>query len=456
MRTLTLVFALLSMSLLSAQDEITLNPFATGFSAPLNIQNAGDERLFVVEQGGTIKIVNSDGSVNPVPFLDISGQISSGGERGLLGLAFHPNYASNGFFYVYFTQPDGDSQVSRFSVDAVDPDLADPSSELFLLDFAQPFSNHNGGCIAFGPDGYLYIATGDGGSGGDPNNYAQNTEVLLGKMLRIDVDNSGGGLNYAIPPDNPFAGSLTDAEEIWAYGLRNPWKFSFDSQTGDLWIADVGQNAIEEINHVSSTEAGLNYGWRCYEGSSVYNNSGCPDPSELTFPVAEYPHSIGSSITGGYVYRGDVTFFQGKYFFADFVSGVIGFLYEDNSISYFDGLATENWASFGEDINGDLYLAGFNGVVYKIEPVVLGVGSQVQPKINISPIPAKDLVTIESPDTTLVSFSVFSLQGKQLMTGKNLEQQSTVISVSHLASGLYILEIQLSDGRKAIEKLLIN
>ena len=455
MKFLSTLLAVLAINALVAQ-EIELVPFASGFNSPLNIQNAGDDRLFIVEQPGIIRVVNSDGSVNATPFLDISGDISSGGERGLLGLAFHPDYSNNGFFYVYFTQPDGDTQVSRFSVDAGDPDVADAGSELFILEYSQPFSNHNGGCIAFGPDGYLYIASGDGGSAGDPNNNGQNTEVLLGKLLRIDVDNPGGGLNYGIPGDNPFAGSSTDAEEIWAYGLRNPWKFSFDSQTGDLWIADVGQNAIEEINHVESTEAGLNYGWRCYEGSSEFNTAGCPDPSELTFPIAEYPHSTGSSITGGYVYRGFSSFFNGKYFFADFVSGVIGYLDENDDINFLNDLPSQNWASFGEDINGELYLAGFNGTIYKFEPQVLSVDDQASLQLRIFPNPVKDRLSIESPNVSIIDIHVYNLQGKKVMQMETGEQTKLNISVEGWSQGLYILEIGFQDGRKSIEKLIVK
>lgn len=456
MKTITTLLTCLAFISLWAQDEITLVPLATGLNAPLNIQNAGDERLFVVEQGGVIKIVNPDGSINATPFLDISGQISSGGERGLLGLAFHPDYENNGYFYLYFTQPDGDTQVSRFSVDPVDPNIADPASELFLLDISQPFSNHNGGCIAFGPDGYLYIATGDGGSAGDPNNSAQNTSLLLGKMLRIDVDNPSGGLNYGIPADNPFAGSSSEAEEIWAYGLRNPWKFSFDRDTGDLWIADVGQNAIEEINHVSSSDAGLNYGWRCYEGSQIYNNTGCPDPSELTFPVAEYTHAIGSSITGGYVYRGTNEFFFGKYFFADFVTGIIGFLDENNDITYFQDLATPNWATFGEDIEGNLYIAAFNGTVYKIEPVVLSNDIPSRERVSIFPNPAEVSVTIQTPAMVIQEIRIYNLQGKRMMESTAGDSNTHTLSVESLASGFYLMEVSLENGNRVTEKLVIK
>jgi glucose/arabinose dehydrogenase len=217
--------------------------------------------------------------------------ISSGGERGLLGLAFHPDYANNGYFFVNYTNNSGHTVVSRFSVDGADDNLADPNSELNFMTINQPYGNHNGGNLAFGPDGYLYIGTGDGGSGGDPGNRAQNPLELLGKMLRIDVDNPSGGENYGIPADNPYVGDPNGKDEIWAIGLRNPWRYSFDETTGDLWIGDVGQNAFEEINRVHYTEAGLNYGWRCYEANAPYNTSGCPDMSEMTFPVAAYTES---------------------------------------------------------------------------------------------------------------------------------------------------------------------
>ncbi|HBB48042.1 MAG TPA: hypothetical protein DCZ44_00235, partial [Flavobacteriaceae bacterium] len=225
-----LLISLLVNYTLNAQS-FSLTTVATGFNAPLNIQHAQDERLFIVEQGGRIKILNPDGTVEATPFLNLSGSISSGGERGLLGLAFHPDYPNNGYFFVNYTNPNGNTQISRFSVDPLNPNLADPSSELGLMTIVQPYANHNGGCIAFGPNGYLYIGMGDGGSGGDPQNYSQNTSSLLGKLLRIDIDNPSGNLNYSIPLDNPYFESTTEAQEIWAYGLRNPWKFSFDRDT---------------------------------------------------------------------------------------------------------------------------------------------------------------------------------------------------------------------------------
>lgn len=362
-------------------QTIDIQSFATGFNMPVSIKHAGDDRLFVVEKSGYIHIVNPDGSVNATPFLNIDNLVVNigglGDERGLLGLAFHPNYSSNGYFYVNYINNNGDTVVSRFTVDGGDPNLADTGSELILLTIAQPFSNHNGGDLAFGPDGYLYIASGDGGAGGDPGNRAQDLSLLLGKMLRIDVDNPGGGNNYGIPADNPFYndGDANTLDEIWAYGLRNPWRFSFDSQTGDIWIADVGQADYEEINMAASTEAGLNYGWRCYEGNNVFNDTGCPDANTLTFPVGEYPHvgagNFKCSITGGYRYRGSMyPNFNGLYFFADYCSDEIGTLTENGGswdMSFSNVFGGNGWAAFGEDVNGELYIAGIaSGVIYKI------------------------------------------------------------------------------------------
>jgi len=365
----------------SFTQTIDIQSFATGLDMPVNIKNAGDDRLFVVEQRGFIRIVNTNGNVNTTPFLDIDNlviNISGGGdERGLLGLAFHPNYSSNGFFYVNYINNNGDTVISRFEVSNTDADIANPNSELIILSITQPYSNHNGGDMAFGPDGYLYIASGDGGAGGDPQNRAQDLSTLLGKMIRIDVNNTANGNNYAIPTNNPFNndGDTNTLDEIWAYGLRNPWKFSFDSQTGDIWIADVGQGEYEEINMASPTDAGLNYGWRCYEGNNTFNGTGCPDDSTLTFPVGEYSHSNSGnfkcSITGGYRYRGsDFPNFVGLYFFADYCSDEIGFLQDNGSswtMTFGNQFNGNRWVAFGEDINGELYISGLNsGTVYKI------------------------------------------------------------------------------------------
>lgn len=450
----TLFCTLVSLSTFS--QNITLETVASGFSQPLNIQHAGDDRLFIVEKGGRIKIINSDGTVNPDSFLDVSGQISTDSERGLLGLAFHPDYANNGYFYVYYSKPNGDSQISRFSVDAGNADLADPTSELLLFDIEQPFSNHNGGCLAFGADGYLYIASGDGGNGGDPGDRAQNTTLLLGKMLRIDVDNPGAGANYGIPADNPFAGSTTDAQEIWAYGLRNPWKFSFDSATDEIWIADVGQNAIEEINRAGLTEAGLNYGWRCYEGSQIYNNTDCPDPSELTFPIAEYPHPVGFSITGGYVYRGSTySNMQGYYFFADFSSGILGTVDSDGNLTNLGNFG-QNWSSFGQDPAGELYLAAFNGVIYKIVGEILSNTDHILPEITLYPNPAENEVYVETNGNSVEKVDLYNLQGA-LMISSTFENNDVIkLTTQALAAGVYFIHIYTAEGPVITKKLVVK
>ncbi len=358
---------LLFSTLLIAQD-VSIEFFKGNFDSPLSLQHTDDDRLFIVEKGGEIKIIQGDGTVNATPFLNISGIISTNGERGLLGMAFHPDYSNNGYFYVYYTNTSGNTQVSRFSVDSGNPDLADPSSELFLLDYNQPETNHNGGNLAFGPDGYLYIASGDGGGSGDPNDRGQDLGYLLGKILRIDVDNPSGGNNYGIPSDNPFVGDPNALDEIWAYGLRNPWRFSFDFTDNNIWIADVGQTSREEINRANVGEAGLNYGWRCYEGTQPFNTQGCPQQSELTFPLTEYTHAGGNcSITGGYVYRGSVySDIPGLYFFADFCSGLIGTV--DNSGNLVvHGNFSGSWVSFGEDVNKELYIIDFGGDIYQVK-----------------------------------------------------------------------------------------
>ncbi|MEM7087025.1 MAG: PQQ-dependent sugar dehydrogenase [Bacteroidota bacterium] len=448
------IFTLLLTTALFSQT-ITLELFGTGFSNPVDMKHAGDERLFIVEQGGLIKILNSDGTTNATPFLDIASAVSGGSEQGLLGLAFHPDYATNGFFYVQYTDNSGDTQISRFSVSGGNPDVADPGSEFPIIDYAQPFPNHNGGSLNFGPDGFLYIGSGDGGSGGDPGNRAQNTALLLGKLLRIDVDNPGGGNNYGIPADNPFEGSPNDAEEIWAYGLRNPWKFTFDRDTGDVWIADVGQNAIEEINKAGGTEAGLNYGWRCYEGNSPFNTTNCPDPSELTFPIAEYPHSSGFSITGGYVYRGTIyNNMTGYYFAADFGTGLIVSVSPSgdfNNLGTFGG----SWASFGEDVAGELYIANYNGQISKIKGEILSVDTAETLAPRLFPNPANDKVTIQLEQGALQEVTVMDMKGSILFTEKNVANSTLEVSTNALAQGMYLVKITSENGT-AIKKLLVQ
>jgi glucose/arabinose dehydrogenase len=353
----------------NAHSALQFQTVATGLPTPVSITHAGDGsgRLFITLQDGRI-VIHDGAQVLATPFLDIRSKVSCCGERGLLSAAFHPSYAANGLFYVNYTNQAGHTVIARYQVSA-DPNVANPRSERVLLRVRQPFANHNGGQLQFGPDGFLYIGLGDGGSGGDPGNRAQSRRLLLGKILRIDVD---GGVRYAIPRDNPFVGVRGARREIWAYGLRNPWRFSFDRITGDLFIADVGQSAWEEINfQQAGSPGGDNYGWRLMEGNHCFNPAvGCDDGT-LVHPIAEYDHSQGCSVTGGYVYRGSVvTSLVGSYLFGDFCSGIVW-------SSRFDPVS--GWtttplddtsltiSTFGEDQDGELYLADYGtGTVHRI------------------------------------------------------------------------------------------
>lgn len=336
---------------------------ADGLSSPVDIQNAGDDRLFVVEQPGLIRIFR-DGELAPEPFLDIRDRVhADSSERGLLGLAFHPNYQTNGFFYVNYTGAGGVTHIARFSV-GQDPNQADPASETDLLTVAQPYPNHNGGGLAFGPDGYLYIGLGDGGSAGDPQGNAQRVDTFLGKLLRLDVDMSEP---YAIPSDNPFAGG-GGLPEIWAYGLRNPWRFAFDFPTGELFIGDVGQGDWEEIDwQPPGASAPANYGWNHREGAHDYRGGGGPD---LVDPVAEYSHAEGCAVTGGRVVR-DPTLpeWQGVYLYGDYCSGRIwGLLLGEGGWQGGQLFATPfSITSFGVDHQGSLYLTDYAGGIYRLQ-----------------------------------------------------------------------------------------
>lgn len=357
-----------------AQDatsgEVRLEAVATDLTQPLGLVNAGDGsgRLFVLEKGGTVRILQ-DGELAAEPFLDISDRVTTNSERGLLGLAFAPNYRDSGLFYVNYTDLNGDTVVAEYQVSS-DPNRADAGSEQILLTIPQPEANHNGGHLAFGPDGKLYIAIGDGGGSGDRHGdigNGQNLGTLLGKLLRIEVGSSEG---YTVPADNPFVATEGAEPEIWAYGLRNPWRFSFDRETGDLYIGDVGQNAFEEIDFQSADSAGgENYGWRVMEGFHCFDpKSGC-DETGLTLPVLEYDHGEGSSVTGGYVYRGKrLPDLVGQYIYGDFSSGRIWQAQKQgdgwtNELLLESGL---NLASFGEDEAGELYAVDIGGGVYRL------------------------------------------------------------------------------------------
>ena len=453
------------------------------FSNPLFLthSNDGSNRIFVVEQAGVIRVFQNNPDVATAEvFLDIQNRVRSGGEMGLLGLAFHPDYADNGFFYVNYTTGSGSRRrtvISRFSVSATDPNRADPNSELILLEIQQPFSNHNGGMMQFGPDGYLYIAVGDGGSGGDPQNHGQNPKTLLGSILRIDVDQPSDGRNYGIPADNPFAGNTEGLrEEIWAYGLRNPWRFSIDPVTGQLWAGDVGQNAREEIDLV---EGGKNYGWRIMEGTLCFNPSTNCDRTGLTLPVKDYPHSEGRSVTGGYIYRGARRpEFEGAYLYGDFISKRIWLLRYENGVITADSLLVEiegdfGLASFGVDEQNELYVLDWaGGAIYRFTP---NPASSVPP-----PVPPTNFTLAQNypnpfnPGTTIryelrvhaeVELSVYNPRGRRIRTLKRGRRAPGVYRAvwdgrddqGHaVASGVYVYTLQVGSQRLSRKMLFLK
>jgi glucose/arabinose dehydrogenase len=353
--------------------DLTLTLFKSGFTRPVAVRHAGDGtgRLFIVEQGGTIRIIENGQTLVPA-FLDLSTVVDdTDNEQGLLGLAFHLDYENNGFFYVNYTYDPGAApdrtRVARYQVSAGDANLADPGSATTILDFQQNGSNHNGGDLHFGPDGYLYIAVGDGGGSEDPDDLAQDKGTLLGKMLRIDVD---AAAPYAIPADNPFVADGTALDEIWAYGLRNPWRFSFDRLTGDLFIGDVGQYDVEEIDfQAASSTGGENYGWSCMEGDAAPNYNAC-DSSPLTAPILVYDHGPECSVTGGYLYRGNIGGLHGRYVFGDYCSGEIW-----SAAPSGESWTAAPWAdtalrisAFGEDETGELYVVDLvGGSIFRFE-----------------------------------------------------------------------------------------
>ncbi len=362
----------------SPWTSIRLEKVAGEFQQLTYLTHAGDGsgRIFVVEKPGRVWIL-TDGKRMPTPFLDITDRVRSReSERGLLSIAFHPDYKTNGRFFVNYTDQKGHTVVAEYQISS-DPNRADPDSERVVLYIEQPAANHNGGQLQFGPDGYLYIGMGDGGSAGDPWENAQNLEVLLGKMLRIDVDS---GEPYAIPSDNPFVGQEKARPEIWAYGLRNPWRFSFDRKAGDLYIADVGQNKWEEVDVALAPDpGGQNYGWDIMEGFHCFEPpEGC-DPAGLTMPIVEYGHDKGCSITGGYVYRGkEYTDIQGTYFFSDFCTGTIwGLRRTSTGWEWAEFLSTGlNVSTFGEDEEGEIYVLDYaGGGIYHLQ----GSESQAEP-----------------------------------------------------------------------------
>ena len=469
-KKLLYAFILLSFSAFNTNAQFTQEiayPNLT-FSNPLFLTNAPDSsnRIFVVEQGGVIKVFPNSSAVSSAKvFLNISDRIISGGERGLLGLAFHPDYKDNGYFYVnytYATLGNDSTRIARYQVTS-NPDSADKNSEFQILSFDQPYSNHNGGWIGFGPDGYLYIATGDGGSGGDPQNNAQRITVLLGKILRIDVD---GGIPYAIPPTNPFYDStnVNIKKEIYAWGLRNPWRCSFDSETGNLWAGDVGQGTWEEIDLI---ENGKNYGWRCYEGNHVYDLSNCNYP-EYIFPIWEYDHGPECSVTGGYVYRGiNVPELYGKYIYGDYCSNKIWALTYDGLTPPTNQLLLTTMGSltsFGVDENQELYWTSSNGKIYKFAPTVTSIETDTKLSDYFLeqnyPNPFNPATTIKYQlgNDGFVNLKIFNSLGEEVAELVNEFQKGgnyeLIFNADNLPSGIYVY--QLSTGSyKESKKMII-
>lgn len=350
--------------------QVQLALHAKGLTKPTAIAASGvkgDKRLFAVEQGGKIFVVNASGSVVKEPFLDISSLLTTGGEAGLLGMAFSPTYATDGYFYVNYTDKDMQTVVARYKVSG-DENTADTSTAQVILRQKQPYANHNGGALAFGPDGYLYIAFGDGGSGGDPERRAQDVSTWLGKILRIDV----ARLPYTSPGDNPFVSTPGAKPEIWSVGLRNPWRISFDAKSGEMYIADVGQGQIEEINVEAARQGGKNYGWRCYEGDKEFKLDGCKSRDQYVFPALSYDHSEDRcSVTGGYVYQGSAyPNMVGSYFYGDYCGGQVYFMKRANgSFTTTKALDTPyKISTFGQDNAGELYVADYtSGAIYRIQ-----------------------------------------------------------------------------------------
>jgi glucose/arabinose dehydrogenase len=454
------MMAFTSASCQKLQEVGTIVPFAQGLNKPVCIANAGDKRLFVVDQTGYIWIVDTSGTIHSQSFLDIHERVKYGGEEGFLGVAFHPQYATNGYFYVNYIGMYDSTHISRFNVSSGNPDIADALSEFKLLTIFQPYTNHKGGDLNFGPDGYLYFGLGDGGSAGDPDNRAQNLMDYHGKLLRIDVNQ---GNPYAIPPTNPFYSSLSALGEIWAYGLRNPWRFSFDRLTGDLWIADVGQNLIEEIDFQPATSTGgENYGWRCYEGNQEYNPAGCAAPSAFIFPIYTYPHNPECSVTGGYVYRGSASSpYYGYYFFADYCSDRVWTIHNvsgnwvTEDYGQFPG---NNFSTFGEDVAGQLFIAGITtGTIYRVveNPTEIP-GINDLSLIRVIQVPHSSKIRIQTginghPDIQLILFDLKGINRYQT----SRHEGSFEFDPGPLAPATYLLEM-IINGKKQVEKVVVS
>ena len=460
-RILSILFILQAASIASCQKVQNINhliPFASGLISPVCITNAGNNNLYVADQHGYITIIDSAGNVNPQPFLDIHSRVIYGGERGLLGVAFHPQYKTNGYFYVNYVGKGDSTHISRFKVSSDNPNIANPNSEFKLMTIFQPYQNHKGGDLSFGPDGYLYIGLGDGGLRDDPGNRAQNPMEFLGKILRVDVNQ---GNPYSIPVTNPFYNRSTSLGEIWALGLRNPWRFSFDRLTGDMWIADVGQDLREEINfQPAASTGGENYGWRCYEGTQEYLASGCAPASSFIFPVHAYPHGEECSVTGGYVYRGSPSSsYYGHYFFADYCSDRIWTLHnnsgkwEKKDFGQFPG---NNISAFGEDARGQLYVAGLtSGKIFRVSDGTTGIVSNDNAAgIKIIQNPFSDKIRIETGRNDRLKIHLTLLDARGIILYEtNTQEAYYEFELSFLPIGIYFLNIGVN-GKMFLHKLI--
>ena len=482
MRSVLLLLALVFAAPASAQLSAELAfPGLPPFDSPVGLGHdpVDPGLLYVVEQGGVIRVFVNDPDVTEASsFLDIDARVSSGGETGLLGLAFHPDYAENGLFYVSYTAGSPlRSRVSQFSLGEPDvyPPIANPDSEVILLEIAQPFSNHNGGGLAFGPDGYLYASFGDGGSGGDPEENGQDDTTLLGAILRLDVDGGGtapdcGGpeANYTVPPNDLADGPGGSCDEIYAWGLRNPWRFSFDRDTGAGWIADVGQNQWEEVDRMAN---GGNYGWNTYEGDVCFDGPCDPDTDAVIFPVWVYNHSLGCSITGGYVYRGsEVPELAGRYVYGDYCSGRIWAL-TDIGLGEFEneqlGVGTfSNLTSFGEDAAGELYFVRQNGRVYRFfseTDTSNGEGVPERgPRLRLAgpnPFRAQTAVAFELAEAGPARLAVYDVLGREvavLHDGPAAASETVRLAAGALPAGVYVVRLETGRTEQTLKVLLIR
>lgn len=476
------ILSLISISKISFSQPFQLvNAFPNlSFSRPVFVthSNDGTNRVYVVERYGLIKIFQNDSNAATSKiFLDVT-NLNNGStytERGLLGLAFHPNYASNGYFYIYYTRVgDGANVLARFSRSTTDPDKADSLSQQILWAYPDPYVNHNGGMLTFGLDGYLYIGMGDGGSGGDPGNRAQNTNEMLGKIHRINVDSTSGGNNYSIPATNPFAVS-GGRPEIYAYGLRNPWRFSQDAVTGLIYCGDVGQDAWEEVDII---EVGKNYGWRCYEGNHTYNTSGCGPMTDYTFPIKEYANAGSEcSITGGYVYRGlrrpELT---GRYIYADYCSAKIWKLKYEAGVVTEDALvltAPSSVFSFGTDQQNELYVCCSNNLIYRFNKSdAVGIGDNstgVADKFELeqnypNPFNPETNINYYLPQMSKVRLTIYDALGKEINTLVNTNQLAGKYQIrwngkdamgNNIASGAYFYRLTAGENFNETKRMVM-